>query len=173
MPAEAELRTERLLLRPLVDSDLDAYHLVMSQDAVGEQLPRGRGCTIDETRALLQFWLEHWRDHGFGPWAVIDNDSGSLVGHCGLRRLDESGETELLYALGAEYWGHGFATEAARASTAWAFTSLGLDELVGFVKPANVRSQAVMRACGFAQVDRVHQWGLDLHKFRRGSKESS
>jgi RimJ/RimL family protein N-acetyltransferase len=132
MPTDSEIHTERLLLRPLVASDLDAYHLVMSQDAVGVQLPRGRGCTLEE------------------------ND-----------------ETELLYALGAEYWRRGFATEAARASTAWAFDALAVDELVGFVKTDNTGSLAVMRACGFLQVDRVHQWGLDLIKFRRGPKESS
>ncbi len=173
MPTDSELHTERLLLRPLVANDLDSYHLVMGQDAVGAQLPRGRGCTIEETSAILHFWLDHWNEHGFGPWAVIDEQNRGLMGHCGLRRLEETAETELLYALGAEYWGHGFATEAAKASTAWAFDALGLDELVGFVKPDNDRSQAVMRACGFVQVDRVHQWGLDLIKFRRGPKEPS
>lgn len=171
MATDSTVRTERLLLRPLVEGDLDAYHLVMSQDAVGMQLPRGRGYTIDETDALIQHWLNHWRDHGFGPWAVVHDGSGVLMGHCGLHRLDESGETELLYATGDEFWGQGFATEAAQASTMWGFDELKLDEIVGFVKPGNARSQHVLRACGFAQVDRVHKWGLDLLKFRRGPKE--
>ncbi len=94
------------------------------------------------------------------------------MGHCGLQRLDESGETELLYVIGEEYWGRGFGTEAAKASTKHGFDVLDFDELVGFVKPDNARSRAVMVACGFVQVDRVHQWGLDLIKFRRGPKES-
>ena len=89
MATDGTIRTERLLLRPLVEADLDAYHLVMSQDAVGSQLPRGRGFTIDETRALIEHWLRHWSEHGFGPWAVIDDESGALMGHCGLQRLAE------------------------------------------------------------------------------------
>ena len=173
MPTDSEIHTERLLLRPLVANDLDAYHQVMSQDAVGIQLPRGRGCTLEESSSILDFWLNHWDEHGFGPWAVIDERTNALMGHCGLRRLEDTDETELLYALGAEYWGRGFATEAARASTAWAFDALAVNKLVGFVKPDNDRSLAVMRACGFVQVDRVHQWGLDLIKFRRRPKESS
>ena len=172
MPADRTVRAERLLLRPLVEGDLDAYHLVMSQDAVGSQLPRGRGFTIDETRALIEHWIRHWDEHGFGPWAVVEDDSDALIGHCGLQRLTESGETELLYAIGEQYWGHAFATEAAKASTRQAFGAFELDELVGFVKPDNGRSQGVMRACGFAQVGRVHQWGLDLLKFRRGPEEA-
>jgi ribosomal-protein-alanine N-acetyltransferase len=161
------LSTDRLILRPLTLDDLFAYHLVMSQDAVGRQLPRGTGYTGDQTRALLDFWIDHWTQFAFGPWAVIEASTSTLIGHCGLRHLEETDETELLYALGQSSWGRGYATEAARASTSWAFDVLGVRRLSGFVKPDNAGSRAVMRHCGFVEVGLVQQWGLDLVKYRK------
>lgn len=159
--------TERLLLRPLRQEDLFAYHLVMSQDAVGRQLPRGAGYSADQTQALLDFWLDHWTRFDFGPWAVVETATSRLIGHCGLRHHEETDETELLYALGRGSWGRGLGSEAARASVAWAFGDLRLPTLVGYVKPDNERSRAVLLGCGFAEIDRVQQWGLDLVKYRK------
>ena len=50
------METDRLLLRPFAAGDLPAYRLLMGQDEVGEQLPRGRGFTAEETDRLAQFW---------------------------------------------------------------------------------------------------------------------
>ena len=119
MPQASTVVTDRLLLRPLRQEDLFAYHLVMSQDAVGRQLPRGAGYSADQTQALLDFWLDHWTRFDFGPWAVVETATSRLIGHCGLRHHEETSETELLYALGRGSWGRGFGSEAARASVAW------------------------------------------------------
>ncbi|MBK9739925.1 MAG: GNAT family N-acetyltransferase [Actinobacteria bacterium] len=167
------METDRLLLRPFAAGDLPAYRLLMGQDEVGEQLPRGRGFTAEETDRLAQFWSDHWTQHGYGPFAVVERSSGTLLGHCGLKAVEETGEVELLYALGREHWGEGFATEAARACVAWADMVLDLPWLVGFVKPDNVRSIAVLTRAGFAPADQVHLWGLDLIRYRRPREDQA
>jgi hypothetical protein len=52
------------------------------------------------------------------------------------------------WRLGAEHWGHGFASEAARVALRYGFTTVGLDEIVSFTAVGNVRSQAVMQRIG-------------------------
>lgn len=164
-----EIETGRLRLRHFRESDLDDYHKVMSQDEVGGQLPKGRGFTLEETTKMLHRCIDGWKNNDFGVWAVVDRETGTLVGHCGLNTVTELGQVEVMYALGKEYWGRGFATEAARASVDWGFVELELDEIIGLAKVDNPASQRVLVKCGLEEVDRLHLWGLDLMKFERAS----
>jgi RimJ/RimL family protein N-acetyltransferase len=56
--------------------------------------------------------------------------------------------TEVGWLLGAGWWGHGYATEAARASIGWAFANLEIDELVSLIHPSNAASIAVAERIG-------------------------
>ena len=56
---ERRIETDRLLLRKFGAADLDEYFLVMSQDEVGGQLPKGRGFTLEETTAMVGRCIEH------------------------------------------------------------------------------------------------------------------
>jgi ribosomal-protein-alanine N-acetyltransferase len=58
---------------------------------------------------------------------------------------------EVGWRLAVEAWGHGYATEAARAALAFGFEERGLDEIVSFTTPANVRSRAVMERIGMTR----------------------
>ena len=73
--------------------------------------------------ATIAAFREAWERDGYGPWAVVERASGRLVGHLGLRRLSESGETELLFLIDPDAQGRGYATEGGRAalmgSTGW------------------------------------------------------
>lgn len=162
-----ELITDRLLLRRFAAHHLPAYQQVMGQDLVGRHLPRGRGLTPDETAALLDTWRRHVAEHGYGPWCVTARGDGRLLGHCGIRYIDDTGEVELLYALGQENWGQGFATEAATAAVADAQARALCEQLVAYTTPANTASQAVLLKCGFEPDGRQHLWGLDLNRFTR------
>jgi [ribosomal protein S5]-alanine N-acetyltransferase len=159
--------TDRLRLRPFLPDDLADYHAVMGQDLVGLELPAGRGFTLEETQSLLETWLGHWDYHGFGPFAVIERDSGDLLGHSGLRLLYDDSDPELLYALRSESWGLGYATEAARGVIDWATRSTRIASLVAYARTENLRSQRVLVNCRFIQVGEVSRWGLELFEYRR------
>jgi ribosomal-protein-alanine N-acetyltransferase len=79
-----EIETDRLRLRLFQQADLDEYYLVMSQDEVGGQLPKGRGFTFEETTTMLSWCIDGWKNNGFGVWAVVDMETNTLMGHCGL-----------------------------------------------------------------------------------------
>ncbi len=104
-----------------------------------------------ETREILEKGLQHWERYGFGFWIFRDRTSGVFVGRGGLRRVNLEGvtETEVAYALSANHWGRGLATEMAEVSVEIAFRRLNLTDVVSFTLPTNRASRRVMDKVGF------------------------
>ena len=147
MAHDVSLRTERLLLSPVVEDHLGDFLRLYSDPQTMRWLGQGKPLTVEETEVAVRRMARHWRDHGFGMFAVHLMD-GSFVGRCGLCRLDRTERVELGYTLLSEHWGHGYATEAAQSCLRFAFDELGLDEVVAITTLANEASQRVMRKCG-------------------------
>jgi RimJ/RimL family protein N-acetyltransferase len=89
---------------------------------------------------------------GFGKWALRDRASGEFLGYCGVNPiwpdLAPAPGLEVGWRMVRRAWGHGYATEAARAALADVFRRTRAREVLAFTQPANVRSQAVMRRLG-------------------------
>jgi [ribosomal protein S5]-alanine N-acetyltransferase len=104
----------------------------------------------EETRAFLRRSLEHWHRHGYGLWVLRDERDGRFVGRGGLRHVRVGGadEVEMAYALLAEFWGRGLATEMARAILKVAFEHLGMDQVVSFTLETNQASRRVLEKAG-------------------------
>jgi RimJ/RimL family protein N-acetyltransferase len=109
--------------------------------------------TAEESRDWLADKQAHWREHGFGVWA-LDESWGrhEFVGRAGLQYIDVDGapQVELLYALRPEHWGKGYATEVSSALLVIAFQVLCLPEVVAVALPSNRRSRHVLEKLGFA-----------------------
>jgi ribosomal-protein-alanine N-acetyltransferase len=141
-------RTARLDLRPFESADLDALapiygdSEVMAIRKIGVQ-------TREQTATQLEEIVGHWQRHGFGLWAVIERDSGRLIGECGLRYADpEESAVELSYGLARDRWGRGYASEASRAALDFGFREIGLDRIIAIARAENERSHKVMRRLG-------------------------
>lgn len=157
MPATATFRTERLLAERLRAEDLDELRRMDRDPWVMATLGGVR--LDDETRRALAGNLDHWDRHGFGIWTFRDSLDGRFVGRGGLRnaRVDGNDEVELLYALRAEYWGKGLATELARAILTVGFEQLGLADVTCFTLPTNRASRRVMEKVAFTyERDMLH-----------------
>jgi RimJ/RimL family protein N-acetyltransferase len=146
------LETERLLLRPLTFDDFDDLAVLHAQESFWKY-PSGRGWTADETRAFLERVRGRYETERFVMAAVVLRDDGRLAGWAGLAAplfLPEIlPAVEVGWRLGAEFWGHGYATEAGRAWVDYGFGTGGLDEIVSIYQPENVASGAVMGRLGF------------------------
>ena len=157
-------RTERLIAERLRADHFDELRRMRRDPRVMATLaPAGAkdgGILYDEeTRRFLRRHLDHWDRHGYGLWAFRDRADGRFVGRAGLYNTHVGGneEVELAYALVAEYWGKGLATEMARAILAVAFEKLGMTDLVCFTLTTNRASQRVMEKAGFEyERDVVH-----------------
>jgi ribosomal-protein-alanine N-acetyltransferase len=172
----ANLETERLLLREFRAGDLDAYATRIFGDvAVMRYLPKRDAPAAERAQKTMDFFNEHWRYFPYGPWAVVEKKSGELIGHCGLRFIPEIEETEVLYAFGKEFWGKGYATEAARSSVQYGFHNIGLDRIIALAVPENIASRRVMEHCGLKHEKDAHLFGMDVvyYAMNRGEYAAS
>ena len=142
-----QLATPRLLLRPFVPGDVAIVHRIYSDPEVMRYVATGPLSDIAHSRRLIEDYTDHQRRHGFSFWAVIERESGALIGDAGLYRT-MSGELELGYTLGAAWWGRGYATEAAGTWLRFAFEDLGAEEVVALAEPANTGSLHVLEKLG-------------------------
>jgi RimJ/RimL family protein N-acetyltransferase len=149
-PSALQLRTPRLLLRQWRDSDDAPFAALNADPAVMEHFPRP--FTADESRALADRYAAQLEADGYGIWAVEVLETEELAGFVGLARPQwEAAFTpcvEIGWRLARSAWGHGYATEGARAVLRLAFTRLALPEVVSFTAVANRRSRAVMERLG-------------------------
>lgn len=153
------LVTDRLTLRPLVQADAEAYAAMRWHPDVARWLPAVPGDPLDGARAAIDRFAEGWRAQGHAPWGVFREDR--LIGHGGLNFVPSFGETEVLWALHPEAWGHGYATELANAALAFGFDRLGLQLIFAMTLPDNRASQAVMRRIGLTYRRRVAYKGYN------------
>ena len=149
MDAEHHLRTERLLLRRWRPGDREPFAALNADPEVMEHL---HGLmTREESDAFVDRIEAHWRDRGFGLWALEVPDEAELIGYTGLDVHPFMPPPEIGWRLARRFWGRGLATEAARAALADGFERVGLTEVVSFTIPANVRSTHVMERLGMTR----------------------
>ncbi len=111
--------------------------------------------TPGESDAFVDRIERHFDEHGCGLWAVEELDAQSFIGYVGLWPATFEAHftpaVEVGWRLRRESWGHGYATEAARAALAYGFGVLQLDEIVSMTAITNVRSQRVMQKLGMTR----------------------
>lgn len=144
-----EVRTERLLLRQWRDSDLDPWVEMNADPLVREFL--GGVQTSAHSAASIDHFRTGIETRGWGFWAVEVTGTGEFVGFAGFDEVDEDMPfhgIEIGWRLARRAWGHGYATEAARACVDYGFGRLGLHEILAVAAKGNIRSHAVMRRLG-------------------------
>jgi RimJ/RimL family protein N-acetyltransferase len=145
----AELRTERLLLRHWRESDGPPWAAMNADPVVREDFPEL--LTPEQSAASMAYFQAELEQRGYGWWALEVRSTGDFIGFAGLDPVDEEMSftgVEIGWRLARAAWGHGYATEAARAVLAFGFDTLGLPEILALTPVGNVRSQAVMRRIG-------------------------
>jgi len=163
------LRTERLVLRPLVEADAEAYAAIRFHPDVEKWLTPADGDRLEAARGLIRRFAHLWRGRGCAPWGIFLDDR--LIGHGGLNFLAAFGATEVLWALHPDFQGRGYATETARAALAFGFDTLDLDLIFAITRPDNRPSQAVMRRLGLGYRKRVVYKGIDAVWFDLARKD--
>lgn len=146
----AIVETERLILRRWRDTDREPFARMNADPAVMEFFPACLSrAESDEGVDLVE---KHFRDRGFGFFAAELRGQVPFIGFIGLNVPRFVAHftpcVEIGWRLAAEYWGRGLATEGAVAAMQYGFQTLGLDEIVAFTVPANVRSRRVMDKLG-------------------------
>ena len=137
------LETPRLSLRELEADDIDSLAAVLSDPAAMRYYPAP--FDRDRIAAWVEWARASYREHGYGLWAVIRRSDGRFLGDCGpmLQPVEGSLIPEIGYHIVPSEQGHGYATEAARASMAWLFENRPTELACSLVTPDNAPSRAV------------------------------
>jgi ribosomal-protein-alanine N-acetyltransferase len=149
----AELRTPRLHLRTWREADREPFAALNADPEVMRHFPSM--LTREQSDAMVDRVMARMAEDGFGLWAVEVVETGAFIGFVGLSRprfeAHFTPAVEVGWRLARAGWGHGYATEGATAALDHAFDVLGLDEVVSFTTPGNLRSQAVMQRLGMTR----------------------
>jgi RimJ/RimL family protein N-acetyltransferase len=152
-----ELRTERLLLRPLTLDHVDDYYRVYGDPRTWEHQPRHRHTTRGESARAIERSMESHRAYGFGHCAVVLREpvaglaAGSFLGSAGAAML-RFDAWNLGYRFAPEAWGHGFATEAAAVALAMARSTRPDTPVTARVLARNRASVRVLERLGLERV---------------------
>jgi RimJ/RimL family protein N-acetyltransferase len=162
------IETPRLRLRAFKLADLDAYAAMYAQESFVRYIG-GSTLSRDQVWRSMSILLGHWQLLGYGLWAIEHRETGELMGHAGLLNLPGWPDIEVAWALGPAFWGHGYATEAARAAIGWAFGELGLERLISLIDPENTASEAVARRIGESRLEQItfhekHAWVYEIRR---------
>ena len=164
------LQTERLVIRPYRDDDATALHEVFGSPEVMRWTPSPPSKDVAETAQRLARTMAFTarQPPGFGLWALELTTPSQFLGQVGLFPVEGKGpEVEVAYELAPRVWGHGYATEAARALVEYGFGELGLRRIVALILPDNARSRNVASKCGMALEGPARFYGLDLLVYAR------
>jgi RimJ/RimL family protein N-acetyltransferase len=143
------IATERLLMRSWREDDLAPFHAICCDPQVMATL--GPVMTLEETAALIGRVEAMEAEHGFTFWALERREDARLIGWCGVIRGTAGpidGKAEIGWRLASDCWGHGYASEAARATLDWLFANLPDDRAWAITNAGNSRSRAVMERLG-------------------------
>jgi RimJ/RimL family protein N-acetyltransferase len=148
------IETERLRIRAFDPDDLVEMSGIYGDPEVMQHICLGV-LDRERTAVLLEGYRSAQDEQGFSTWAVVEKETGSVVGDAGFGLYAPTGEPELGYTFAAAVWGRGYAFEAANACIDAAFAHLPHRRLVAKIEPGNERSLRLARRLGLQPVETV------------------
>jgi RimJ/RimL family protein N-acetyltransferase len=160
------LGSKRLLLRMFRESDLDAYAAMCADPEVMRYLGSGYPLSRDESWRNMALVVGHWQLRGFGLWAVEERTTGLMAGRVGCWQPEGWPGREIGWAFRREFWGRGYATEAAQMVLADGFSRPGISRLISLIHPQNERSIAVALRLGMRREQETEIMGHPARIYR-------
>jgi len=149
--ALGDVETKRLLLRRFVAEDVYLLAPIFAKEEVW-RFPYSRGFSMEETRGFLENQIAAWDTLGYGLWLAIEGTSQQAIGFVGLSVPTFLPEilpaVEVGWRFDPDFWGRGYATEAAEAALKEGFTTLGFDRICSVPQSDNPPSGKVCQRIG-------------------------
>ncbi len=146
------LKTNRLILRPWKETDLEPFAKLNADPRVMEYFPSI--LNPKESKDLAEHISSELEEQGWGLWAVSVPDIADFIGFIGLAKPSFEAHftpaVEIGWRLASDQWGKGYATEGAKAALAYGFEALNLQEIVSFTATQNMRSRRIMEKIGMS-----------------------
>ena len=155
------IETDHLILRDLLDTDLEGMYELDSDPLVHKYLGNTPISTKQQAQDNIDFIRHQYKVRGIGRWAVVEKSTGEFTGWSGIK-LNQGPKDALngydnFYDIGyrfiPRYWGKGFATESALKALEYGFNQLRLDTIYGAADVENIASNTVLKNIGLKFVN--------------------
>ncbi len=158
------MESRRLSYRKFTKDDFDALYEILHNDNVTKYLPDKTAVSKERCQKWLSYFIDNFVEGKNTIFALVEKKSNKLMGYAGVTFVKEFDKYEIMYGLHEEYWGKGFASEAA-----WKMKDLaeeyGLDRVIALADPYNVGSNKVLLKIGYELKDIINLWNMTLNYF--------
>jgi RimJ/RimL family protein N-acetyltransferase len=176
------IETDRLLLREITLSDVEGFWELDSDPEVHQFLGNQPVTNKEQCVEMINFIRKQYLENGIGRWAVILKSTNQFIGWAGFKLIKEETNGhinyyDLGYRLLKQFWGQGYATEAAIALVNYGFKNLNLNEVIAIADTRNISSINVMKKAGlkfigkFMHYNTEHVW-FEITKEEWRNKEA-
>jgi [ribosomal protein S5]-alanine N-acetyltransferase len=153
MEGQVIFQTPGLILRRITEADAPLIFALNSSPDVLKYLHEpGLKDEADARRVITDIILPQYSLYNLGRWAIQIKENGAFAGWCGLKYRPELEEIDLGYRLMRQYWGHGYATEAAAHTLRYGQDVLNLETITGRAHVDNIASWTVLEKIGMQYV---------------------
>lgn len=147
-----KLETKRLKLRPIAEADAQDFFELDSNPEVHKFLGNNPVSSIEQSKAMITAILEQYKTFGLGRLAIVLKDTNEFIGWAGVKfeqnLRKEFDYYDIGYRLKQQFWGKGYATEAALASLDYGFNQLQLKEICAAADLDHIASNAILKKIG-------------------------
>lgn len=150
--AQTKLRTERLLLRPLRESDAPALFAIFADPRVSRYLSRPAWSNMALAHERIARDIEAMEAGRYACFGVEQASDARLIGECSLFNFQQqSRRAEVGYTLAFDAWGRGYMNEALVSLLGFGFSQLGLNRVEADIDPRNLASARSLERLGFVK----------------------
>lgn len=166
------IETPRFFIRPFTLDDVEAMHVLYSDPEVLRFIPAPVSEDMEMSQKRVQRLMDYQKQYGFSFWAVVEKNSGLVIGDCGLMPMEGKGpDIEIGYHFRRDRWGMGCATEAAAACLNYGFEELKLPRIVAVTFPENMASRRVLTKIGMREEGIARAYDCDVVYFSKNHPE--
>lgn len=165
------IETERFFLREVLESDVDGFYELDADPEVHRYLGNKPVNDKEKLNSLIMYIQQQYIENGIGRWAVIDKATHEFLGWSGLKLVkdninNQTNFYDLGYRLIRKHWGKGIATETSKASIAYGFNELKLNEIIAAIHCDNAASNNVVKKLGFELIENFDFDGEDHNWYK-------
>ena len=163
------VETNRLILREIIATDIDAMYELDSDPEVHKYLGNKPVKTKEESKKAIDFIRQQYIERGIGRWAVINKETQEFMGWSGLKLNTEESMNSYInyydvgYRLMKPFWGKGYATESGKAAIQYAFETMKLKTVYGITEMGNQASHDALLKIGLHYMEDFYCKKEDLN----------
>lgn len=147
------LETQRLILKPILESECSTLHLIFTDPHVRKYLCDDTIFSWQQVNEMLKQSRKYFEEEKFGLWFIRINGESEVVGFVGLWYFFDEKQPQLIYALLPKALKKGYATEAATRILEYCFDELGYEYLLASCDQPNLESKKVAERLGMRKVE--------------------